>query len=342
MKNKIISIFVVTVMLFTLISTSLSASALVDSKIKYGDIDGSGVVDTSDARTALMVAAGLDTLSGNAYKKADVNTDGSITLFDARQILRSATGLVSLQPSGAFSGFKGSSDGAINIASPEAAMSVFNLCLNKVKTENPGFIRSETRDITDFNIKELSLVGINLGNSTESVSQMVKDMIVDESEPEQSQVIIKGDNTYNAMSVEGEDYVSKLTADEVYGVQVSQDKDGYVTIKVALPDGELDNLDHTAYAKAFNTSLIQEDANGVLIGAFENNSPEDARVKNVENAVLTLVIDTAGRVVSYTTTYEVDLYLAQTSFDVSSILSAELKGLSFRTKVTVTYNDFQW
>lgn len=342
MKNKIISVIVVTVMLFTLMSATLSASALVDSKVKYGDIDADGVVDTSDARDALMAAAGLDTLSGNALKRADVNTDGIITLFDARQILRSATGLVSLQPKGAFSGFKGYSDGAINISSPEAAMTVFSLCLNKVKTENPGFVRSETRDITDFSIKELTLVGINLGNSTEGVSQMVKDMLVEESEPEPSQIIVKGDNTYNAMSVEGEDYVSKLTADDVYGVEVSQDKEGYVTIKVALPDGELDNLNHTAYSKAFNTTLIQEDAKGVLIGAFENNSPEDARVKNAENAVLTLVIDTAGNVVSYTTSYEVDLYLSQTNFDVSSILSAEIKGLSFRTRVTVTYNDFQW
>ena len=63
MKNKIISIITVTVMLFTLISGSMSASALVDTSIKYGDVDGNGSIDVMDARTALMAAAGLEAIT---------------------------------------------------------------------------------------------------------------------------------------------------------------------------------------------------------------------------------------------------------------------------------------
>ncbi len=343
MKNKIISIIMVTVLLITLMSASMSASAIVDTTIAYGDFDGNGTIDTIDARNVLMAASGLKEITDEeAFERADVNNDGYITLFDARQILRGVTGLVSLQPTGAFGGFAGYSDGTININSPEAAMAVFNVCLNKVKTEFPGFTRSEATDISNFTIKEVSLVGINFGNSADSVAQMIKDMIVSESEPEEAQILVKGTNSYNAMSVETKDYVSKLTADEVYGIEVSHDAEGYTTIKVALPDGELDNLGQTAYAKAFNTELIQQDADNVLANVFDSNTAEDAKTKTVKNAVLTLVIDTAGNVVSYTTTYETDLYLATSTFGVSSILSAELTGLRYTTKVTVTYDDFQW
>lgn len=344
MKNKIISIITVTVMLITLFSSSMSAAALVDNTVKYGDIDGNGVIDTADARTALMAASGLKEITDEeAFNRADVNNDGFITLFDARQILRGVTGLVSLQPTGAFDGFVGYSDGNINVSSPEAAIAVFNVCLNRIKTEFPGFTRNEATDISEFTIKEVNLVGINFGNSAASVTQMIRDMIVSESEPEEAQIIVKGTNCYNAMSVETEDYVSLLTADDVYGVEVTYDNNGYMTIKVALPDGELDNLSQTAYAKAFNTDIIQKDADGVLVNVFDSNTAEDAKTKTAKNAVLTMTFDTAtGEVVSYTTTYETDLYLATSTFGVSSILSAELKGVQYTTKVTVTYDDFQW
>lgn len=344
MKNKIISIITVTVMLFTLISGSMYASALVDTSIKYGDVDGNGSIDVMDARTALMAAAGLEAITDEeAFDRADVNNDGFVTLFDARQILRGVAGLVSLQPTAAFSGFTGYSDDIININSPEAAIAVFNVCLNKVKTDFPGFTRSESSDISEFTIAEVSLVGINFGNSAASVTQMIRDMIVSESEPEEAQIIVKGTNCYNAMSVETEDYVSKLTANDVCGIEVTSNNDGYMTIKVALPDGELDNLSQSAYSKAFNTDIIQQDADDILFNVFDSNTTEDAKTKNVKNAVLTMTFDTStGEVVSYTTTYETDLYLAQSTFGVSSILSAELKGVQYSTKVTVTYDDFQW
>ena len=343
MKKRIISVITVVVMLFSMMATSISASAIFENDILYGDIDGNATIDLADARLALMAAAGLKTITdADAFERADVNNDGSVTIFDARQILRGVTGLVSLQPSGAFSGFKGYQDGTINVNSPEAAIAVFNTCLNRVKTEFPGFTRNEAVDITDFNIHEVQFVGINFGNSAESVAQLIQEMIVSETEPEEAQIIIKGTNNYNAMSVETEDYVSKLSVDDVYGIEVSYDIEGYMTIKVALPDSEIDNLSQTAYAKAFNTDLIQEESDSVLQNVFEANTSEDAKTKGIRNAVLTLVIDTAGNVVSYSTTYETSVYLAESNFGVSSILSAELKGVRYGTRVTVTYDDFQW
>lgn len=344
MIKKIISIITVVVMLFTIMATSFSASAIFESDILYGDIDGNGAVDTADARLALMAAAGLKNITDeDAFNRADVNNDGAVSVFDARQILRGVSGLVSLQPSGAFSGFTGYQDDVINVTTPEAAIAVFNTCLNRVKTEHPGFTRSEAADVINFNIKEVTLVGINFGNSAESVAQLIKDMIITETEPEEAQTIIKGTNTYNAMSVEGEDYVSKLSANDVFGAEVSYDGAGLMTIKVALPDSEIENISQTAYADIFNTTLIKEDSESVLESVFAANTMEDAKRKDVKNAVATLVFDTeTGNVVSYTTTYETDMYLVNSTMGISSILSAELRGVQYGTRVTVTYDNFQW
>ena len=350
MIKKIISIITVVVMLFTIMATSFSASAIFESDILYGDIDGNGAVDTGDARLALMAAAGLKNITDeDAFNRADVNNDGAVSVFDARQILRGVSGLVSLQPSGAeefekINGrFQGYQDETINVNSPEAAIAVFNTILNKVKTEHPGFTRSEAADVINFNIKEVTLVGINFGNSAESVAQLIKDMIITETEPEEAQTIIKGTNTYNAMSVEGEDYVSKLSADDIYGAIVSYDGAGLMTIKVALPDSEIENISQTAYADIFNTTLIKEDSESVLESVFAANTMEDAKRKDVKNAVATLVFDTeTGNVVSYSTTYETDMYLVNSTMGISSILSAELRGVQYGTRVTVTYDNFQW
>lgn len=342
--KKFVAIITAVVIMLTVMPVSFSASAIFENDVLYGDIDGDGKVTTEDARLALMAAANLKSIADeDALNRADVNNDGAVTLFDARQILRGVAGLVSLQPSGAFNGFTGYSDGMFNINSPQAAIAVFNTCLNRVKTEFPGFTRSEAKDIINFNIKEVTLVGINFGNSAESVAQMIKDNLVTESEPEEVQTIIKGTNTYNAMSVEGEDYVSKLSADGAFGVEVSYDGAGLMTIKVAIPDSEIENLGQTPYADIFDTVNIKEESEDVLESVFSSNTMEDAKQKNVRNAVATLVFDTeTANVVSYTTSYETDMYLATSTFGVSKVLSAELRGVQYGTRVTVTYDNFQW
>ncbi len=64
-----------------------------DSVIR-GDIDGDKKVTSSDARSALRCAVGLDKLSANQKKAADIDKDNSITSSDARYILRYSVGLV--------------------------------------------------------------------------------------------------------------------------------------------------------------------------------------------------------------------------------------------------------
>lgn len=58
-----------------------------------GDIDGNGKITAADARLALRIAAGLETVSPQVYVLADINRDGRVTAADARTILRTAAGL---------------------------------------------------------------------------------------------------------------------------------------------------------------------------------------------------------------------------------------------------------
>ncbi len=57
------------------------------------DLNGNGVVDAADARTALRAAAGLEKLSEVKFRLADCDGDGKVTAADARVILRIAAKL---------------------------------------------------------------------------------------------------------------------------------------------------------------------------------------------------------------------------------------------------------
>ncbi len=84
---------------FVLIAIIITASivpnnALVIKRL-YGDIDNDGYITTEDARTALLVAAGISdkVLRGLDFESADIDSDGRITTQDARNILKVAAGM---------------------------------------------------------------------------------------------------------------------------------------------------------------------------------------------------------------------------------------------------------
>ena len=339
--KRFIAILTVITLLFSMGALSLTANALIDTTVVYGDLNGDGKVDLKDALGVLEVAAGLGSITDpEVAKRADVNSDGSVTLYDARQILRGCADLTELQPSGAFSGFQGDE----YFQTPDQAVVIFNTLLNNVKAQKPGFNRTDDVDIINFNIKELNFVGINFGNSTESISNMIRDMIVTESDPNMAQTIIKGQNCDNAMSAETENYVSRLTEDDIYGIKADYNEaDGIITIEIALADCEIANVSQTSYADVFSPVILQENSESVVENIFGANTFEDARKKELKNAVLKVVIDSATtQVLSYTTSYETHMYLENSTFGINSTLSAKLKGVEYATRVTVSYSDFQW
>ena len=91
MKNRFVAVILSLVMIFA------SASLLVNAdSIILGDVDGNGKLTAMDARTALRVAAKIDTISESYLVAADVNFDGKVTAMDARMILRASAKIEAL------------------------------------------------------------------------------------------------------------------------------------------------------------------------------------------------------------------------------------------------------
>ena len=61
--------------------------------VKYGDVDGNGTIDATDALWALQAFVGSRTLDEAATKAADVDLDNEITASDALAILQHFVGL---------------------------------------------------------------------------------------------------------------------------------------------------------------------------------------------------------------------------------------------------------
>lgn len=89
MKKSLNILFVIA--LLFLLCVSVSAKTVL-----LGDVDMSGFVTASDARTVLRATAGLDGLSEEQLIIADADSNEKITAADARLILRCSAGLETL------------------------------------------------------------------------------------------------------------------------------------------------------------------------------------------------------------------------------------------------------
>ncbi len=338
MFKKLISVFLVTALVFSLFAVSFSASALVDTTITYGDFDGKNGVTTTDAIAVLKVCALLDSITDeNVFKRCDINSDGEITIYDARQILRSCADIATIQPTGEFSGF----DGGGVFVDPAVAVEYFNIAVNRIKTEKPGFSRSETADVKGFKIDDVKLSSVSVGESAESVTSMIESMLVSESEPEHYLDSYKGENCDNAMSVEKESYVSKLSADEVLGVRcVKNVEEGTLTIEIALPDCDLDSVGQTAIGDVLSAEILQENMDTIIGNVFGASDGGDSTRKTIRNCLLTAVIDTSdGSVIQYVTAYTTETKIASSTMGLKGgILSAELNGIEYTTAIKVIYD----
>lgn len=349
MFKRIVTLLTVTALFCSLVSIGFSANAVYENDTVYGDIDGNGKVDTEDARLALKLASGVILLEDEAQlKRADVNFDGAVTVFDARQILRGVAGLATLQPSGAFSGF----DGGGVFGSEEAFAAYLNFYLNKIKvikSEDERYIaatitKTESDNLTDFNIKEVEIPAFSFGTSAEGIAAMVKNELTADDKENVVTVIPYGSNDFTLVSVEGEDYVSNLAASDIFGAKAVYDSgNGLITMEVALPDTEMDTATQSAYAKVLNVTDILNEQNTTLMKLMKNGSGESAMRRELKNCVLKIVVDAAtANVKSYTVSYESDVYVAQTNFGTNSLNLAKLKGITIQKLHSIKYEDFQW
>ena len=348
MFKRFITVLTVISLLFSIMSLGFASNAAYTEEILYGDVNGDGVVDTKDARSALELASGLTLLEDEAQlTRSDVNFDGYITIFDARQILRGAAGLATLQPSGAFSGF----DGGGIFSDEDSLVAFFNGYLNKIKvveSEEKQYIaatitKTESDNLTSLNIKEVELPVF--GNaSAEGIASMVEESLTEDDKENESIVIPFGSDDFSLVSVEGENYVSKLSVYDVFGSRASYDVElGQMTIEIALPDTEIEMANQSAYASVLNTADMITEQNTTLMKLMKASSGESAMLREFKNCVLKIVVDVAtNNVLSYTVSYQSKVYVAQTNFGIGSLSAAKLKGIEFEKDHLIRYEDFQW
>lgn len=354
MFKRFIVFITVTAILCSVMSVGFWANASYTETILYGDVNNDGVVNTDDACLALQMASGgINLEDEEQLKRTDMNFDGFVTIFDARQILRGAAGLATLQPSGAFSGF----DGGGVFGNEESLVVYFNAYLNKIKFvdesgENKYIAATITKTESDqlhdgedgFNIAEVELPAFNFGGSAEGVAQMVRDNLTEDDKENVVTTIPYGSTDFSLVSVENEDYVSKLSVSDVFGSRASYDAElGEITIEIALPDTEIEMATQSAYAKVLNTTDMIAEQNTTLMKLMKVSSGEAAMLREFKNCVLTIVVDTAtANVMSYTVAYQSDVYVAQTTVGIGNTLSAKLKGIRFKKNHSIKYEDFQW
>lgn len=350
MFKRIVTLLTVTALLCSLLSIGFSGSAVYDDDTVYGDVDDSGKVDIEDARLALQLASGVILVKDEAQlKRGDVNFDGAITVFDARQILRGVAGLATLQPSGAFSGFD---DSGLFSGSEEVFIAYFNAFLNKIKvtkSEDEKYIaatitKTESDNLTDFNIKEVEIPAFSFGTSAEGITEMVKKELTEDDKENVVTTIPYGSNDFTLVSVEGDDYVSNLAVSDIFGAKAVYDSEnGLITMEVALPNTEMEMATQSAYAKVLNVTDIVAEQDTTLLKLIKNSSGESAMLREFKNCVLKIVVDVAtANVQSYTISYESYVHVSETNFGLSSLSFAKLKEITLQKTHLIKYEDFQW
>lgn len=346
MLKKIMTVALSATLLLSAMSVGFTATAAYTDDVIYGDINGNGKIDTEDARTALRAASGLSSLSEEQMLKADINRDGIITIFDARQILRAAAGLTQLQPTGSFTGF----DGGDIFDTEEEMLNVFNTALNKIKASDntyaAGFTKTSTDKLNEFVISDIEFIGINIGNSAQKITESIRDMIIAEDDADKVTIIPTGGMDFGAMPIETAPVVSKLTVSDIYGAKASYNSElGEVTITIAIADTETETVGQSSYSKVFNTENMLNESESVMKKLLSTSSFESAMTSSFRNCELTAVIDVATlEVISYTTSYDSETYIAEASMKTGSLTSslAKIKGLEYKKNHKDVYDNFQW
>ena len=221
---------------------------------------------------------------------------------------------------------------------------------NKVIEKNgkqyiaPGMTKTESDTLTKLNIKELELPAFNFGMDAEGITDKIEEALTEDDKENETTEITAGSDDFSLVSVEGESYVSNLSASDIYGSKVVYDKDiGQVTMEIALPDTEVEMVEQSAYAKVLNAAQLLEEQDTVLMSIIKGSSDKTAILRELKNCVLTLVVDVkSDKVISYTISYESKVYVAETNIVIASIFEAKLKGIEFQKEHIVKYDNFEW
>lgn len=336
--KKIVSVMLALVLVLSVLSCA--ALAYDDDIVgTVGDYNDDGLVKLEDARAVLSAAVGITAVKDNAtFRRCDINGDGKLSLFDARQILKGAVGLVKLESTGLF---KGVTDEAGVFTSKEELVNYFNTNLDRIKTERPGLTKTEKSTVSDINVTNPKLLGFSFGTGADLLVKELSELIMGEGNDKTLTYINPGDQNWLKVSVEEEEYVSKLNANDVYGAKVELDETrNELKITIALADTMLSELENSSYAKVFNTENMKSTAISLLTAVSTSLVSDNLKIE-YQNATLTAVFDyTTGNVKNYKTSYSSEIFVDATGVTLLKLLSVDT--IDYKSSDTVEYRDFNW
>ena len=238
-RHSILSILLALVLSLSMCLVSTAAA------VKMGDVDGDGDIKAGDARLALRASVSLETLSDAQTKAADVDYDGAVKASDARIILRASVGLEHIEiKDKMFDGHIVNNDcvgieTGIICTDPdccgETLVPSFNDLVNALK--EPGsrnYFYGFSKNVTKTDKPECKPSSVLHAGLVEMMESLLADSIVPGEIVEYSD-FTNGRHKNNAtFFVNGEEYVSALTENDVQSVTMEK-MDGVDFIK-NLPD----------------------------------------------------------------------------------------------------------
>lgn len=92
--KRIISLSIIMVLLFVMLSGSVVAGSSILAQRQSGDVDGNQLIDLKDAQAVLKIALKIKKPTDEELKYADVDQNGSVDLKDAQIILKKALKII--------------------------------------------------------------------------------------------------------------------------------------------------------------------------------------------------------------------------------------------------------
>jgi hypothetical protein len=318
---------------------------VVTNDIMLGDLDGNEKVEATDARIALRAATSLETLTETQKRAADVDGNGKVDATDARTILRVATKLQTFESGqfnpigGAFEGFTG---GGV-FQSKEQLVTYFNTNLNKIKTQRPKFTENENTTIEyAIGAVRATFLGREADFSIAALESLVDGILEDRFLTPTTTEFVFGQDSRNDILVDEMEYVSALTAADLYGARCVEANDTYV-ITVALANCTSENYTKSAYPRAIKADELSAEiiSKASSVGAIIKSA--DFNV-TYENALLTAVFDKAtGAVISYDVDVDLNVFIKTASLlSNNSLLNLAVTNADVDVKSKYAYSGFSW
>ena len=118
---------------------------------KFGDVDSSGDINSSDALAVLNHTVGKKALNEAQIHLADVNADGNVNSSDALAILRYTVGIISA--------FEAESEPSVSFSDNEI-LALYASAIAKAKDEKPSYKYQLTEESKDAEVNITNALGI--------------------------------------------------------------------------------------------------------------------------------------------------------------------------------------